>query len=252
MIISGYSYFLFDIDNTIWDFTTNANEALRRVVTDFHIPAGSFEEFYEIYEPHNKELWRKYDTLQITKEFLCMDRFLHPLEHYGISDKKLAEKMGAAYLVEMVKGLVLMPGALQVLQKIREQGGHTAILSNGFKEVQQAKITNCHLRDFFDEIVISEEVGVGKPDTDIYKIALQRLLVHSTGDPMAAADSEALEEAKKRTIMVGDNPLNDIEAASDFGIDQFFLNPSAAPGRFRDGFAPTYESDTLLELIKDN
>ena len=52
--------------------------------------------------------------------------------------------------------------------------------------------------------------------------------------------------ARSRAIMIGDDFANDIEGAQIFGIDQFYYNPYHKPC---DG-GPTYESDNLLDLIK--
>ena len=51
---------------------------------------------------------------------------------------------------------------------------------------------------------------------------------------------------KSETLMVGDDFTNDIEGAQVFGIDQFYYNPKH---KLCDG-GPTYESDSLLDLIK--
>ena len=74
-------------------------------------------------------------------------------------------------------------------------GCKLAVLTNGAGAAQRGKLTRFGLENLFDEVLIEGEVGFGKPDPRIYRLALARL-----GLP---AD---------RVWMVGDNLEWDVRA----------------------------------------
>jgi len=51
----------------------------------------------------------------------------------------------------------------------------TGLLSNAFSDLRQVVTTRLNFSDAFDEMVISAEVHMMKPDPRIYQVALQRL-----------------------------------------------------------------------------
>lgn len=239
-----YAYYLFDIDRTLWDFDTNARNAIFHTLDRFSrdprlaAAVAGRQEFFDRYETVNHALWHRYERGEITKEELRGERFyLTFLQFYGIDDREFAETFGQAYLDRMPVETALIPGARTVLETLRRRGCRIAAVSNGFKEVQYRKLENSGILPFFDAILISEEVGCHKPRPDIFRTALERL---AAGSP-----APGLREIKRQALMVGDDFANDIEGAQVFGIDQFYFNPRHRPC---DG-GPTYESDNLLDLI---
>jgi putative hydrolase of the HAD superfamily len=79
-------------------------------------------------------------------------------------------------------------------------------------------------------VVISEEVGVAKPDIAIFDHT-HRII----GEP-----------AKDRMLMVGDNPHSDILGGIDFGIETCWLNVEGKPKP--SGIEPHYQVASLTEL----
>lgn len=53
----------------------------------------------------------------------------------------------------------------------------TALLSNAFSDLRQVVAERLKFADAFDEMIISAEVGMMKPDLRIYQLALDRLVV---------------------------------------------------------------------------
>ena len=155
----------------------------------------------------------------MSKEDLRWKRFHEAFRWYGVDDEALARKFGEDYLEQMVLENRLMPGAVEMLKSIRSSGGRMAILSNGFKEVQYRKLRGSGIDGFFDAVVVSEEAGCLKPRPGIFAYAVERLSGIRRQD-----NPEAWREAKRQTLMIGDDPVNDIEGAQIFGIDQFYYN----------------------------
>lgn len=87
----------------------------------------------------------------------------------------------------------------------------TALLSNAWDDLRAAIENEWKIADAFDEMVISAEVGMAKPDPRIYRLALERLGV---------APAEA--------VFVDDFPRN-VEAARALGMQAIlFLSAEQA------------------------
>jgi putative hydrolase of the HAD superfamily len=93
--------------------------------------------------------------------------------------------------------------------------------------VQYHKLEKSGIRNYFQRLFISEEMGIHKPHPEIFRAAVT-----------------AFNAKKSDCLMVGDDFAKDIEGAQVFGIDQFFYNPHHIPC----SGGPTYESGTLLDL----
>ena len=96
-----------------------------------------------------------------------------------------------------------------------------ALVTNGIASVQNKRFAASPITPYFKAIVISEEVGIAKPDPRIFEPALQKIGV-------AAAD----------VLYVGDSVSSDMAAARNAGMDFCWLNPGGAP--VPDGHSPAY------------
>lgn len=171
-----YKHILFDLDNTIWDFETNSKQSLLEVYCVYKLDASfkSFEHFYGLYKERNHQLWAAYSQKQISKKYLNNERFFYPLNEVGISDKSFADEIGAEYLDICAKKTALMPYAKELLDYLNGKY-KLHILSNGFAEVQYHKLKNSNLDTYFDRVILSEQVGVLKPDKHIFNFAITSL-----------------------------------------------------------------------------
>lgn len=83
-----------------------------------------------------------------------------------------------------------------------------AIITNGSTQRQKDKIANTNLNSYFDTIIISEEVGLNKPDKRIFELALNRLNVQP-----------------EATLFVGDDIKKDIDGCQNASIKGIWFNP---------------------------
>jgi HAD superfamily hydrolase (TIGR01509 family) len=94
-------------------------------------------------------------------------------------------------------------GARRLLRQVRDAGLRTAILTNGTVDPQRGKIEKHGLAELVDLVVVTEEIGIHKPDPRAFRQVLGRLGV----DAHDAA-------------MVGDDLRNDVDGALATGFGQ--------------------------------
>jgi HAD superfamily hydrolase (TIGR01509 family) len=70
-----------------------------------------------------------------------------------------------------------LPGLLDFVEEGRSRGLWIVLVTNAPEENVEAILLALELREFFDEVVLSDEVGPVKPDPAPYRAALDRLNV---------------------------------------------------------------------------
>ena len=68
-----------------------------------------------------------------------------------------------------------LPGLVDFMEEGRRRGISLALVTNAPRENVEAVLLALELREFFDEVVLSDEVGNVKPDPAPYRAALERL-----------------------------------------------------------------------------
>ncbi len=206
-----YKAIFLDWDDTIGDWSTAANKALQDIYAHYQLNRlyPTFEDYLNVYAPYNLKLWGMYGRGEVTKEWLHLERFLRPIEGLpGTGDglQELAHEMGVEFLRLTNKYFCLLPEAEKVVKYLAAKYPLT-IISNGFKEVQHYKFEHSGLAPYFTHMLISEEVGINKPQPQIFEIALERNGI--TAD---------------QAVMVGDSYSSDIAGAKAAGIDQIWIH----------------------------
>ena len=224
-----YKNLFIDLDDTIYDFSGASRESFRETYDLLHYERyfDSFEHYLSLYEPYNLELWRIYGEGKITKEELNRRRYSHPLECVGVNDQQLADTFCREALGRIPTKGPLMPGALELLEYLRPKY-NMYILSNGFKELQSRKMRTAGIDGYFDALILSEDIGVNKPNRELYEYALVR-----TGSKL------------NESLMIGDMFDTDIVGAANIGMEQMYYNPKEKKGH---AFSPTYEVTHLLQI----
>ena len=207
-----YKAIFLDWDDTIGDWTGAEHKALQDIYSHYHLDAlyPTFEDYLNVYKPYNLELWTLYGQGEVTKERLHFQRFYRPIEKLRVESQesrvRMAHEMGAEFLRLTNKYFSVLPGADEVVRELAKRYPLT-IISNGFKEVQYYKFAHSGLAECFAHTIISEEVGINKPQPGIFNIALRM-------------NGVTADEA----VMIGDSYSSDIAGAKNAGIDQIWLH----------------------------
>lgn len=200
-----------DLDDTIWDFTANSHVSLEIMYRDLDIARiyPDYDAFSSAYYAKNSELWALYHHGKIEKDFLIIERYAHLLRTIGYNDidNRLAQRMNEYYLDTLALQTQLVPYAIELLDYLTQRGYNLYILSNGFIEVQHKKLQSAGIEDYFERMVLSDEIGINKPDRRLFDYALE--VTHSQ-----AAD----------TLMIGDNYDADILGAMHAGWGQIYFD----------------------------
>ncbi len=124
-------------------------------------------------------------------------------------------------------------GTLEVLTAIRKGGYRIAMIANGDSAGARNIIETTVLQDYFDAIIISEEVGIEKPYPEIFKTTLARLGIKA-----------------ENAVMVGNRIDADIVGANRSGMKSVWFRWNT---RYSDAIhsseeKPDFTINSLIEL----
>lgn len=209
----GVKWIWFDLDDTLYDFAASSLIALRHVYEKYNFKRFFADEnvWFETYHRHNAALWQLYNRAEITQEKLRFDRFYLPLREGGVEEEEnlsLNHDLDVVYLEALGATGLLLDGAKEALAHLKSRGYMIGILSNGFSGVQHEKLRSSGIGHLVDRIVLSDDIGVNKPDRRIFDHALRQSGV-SAGE----------------SLMIGDNPDTDIAGALRAGWNAMLYAP---------------------------
>jgi 2-haloacid dehalogenase len=198
-----YETLLFDLDHTLLD--SDASEIAAYAHTMAVIGLDRPDDHFERYLRINHGMWSAVERGEIQPSEVRHRRFEQFVAEVGIT----ADPMVMAD--EFVWGLGnfgdLYDGARDVLDQFAGRA-RLAMITNGLSDVQRARIERLDLDRYFDVVVISSEVGVTKPRSEIFDITFEQL-----GGP-----------DKRTALMIGDSLTSDIRGGSDYDIATCWFN----------------------------
>ncbi len=199
-------HIFFDLDHTLWDFDKNSKLALAALFSQYGISL-ELSKFLKVYEPVNYAYWARFRIEQVTKTELRRGRLRDSFAPFGLTftDGEL-DAMSETYIDELPKNNHLFDGVIETLEELHARYS-LHIITNGFHQVQHDKLCKSGLKDYFESVTTSEEVGVKKPNPIIFRKALEK----------ARAQPQT-------SVMVGDTFEADILGAEAVGMDTLFFN----------------------------
>lgn len=201
-------FLFFDLDGTLCKVDGSRKEILDDCLSDCCISEFGREEYLDA---HQKALGQ--GKLRNRKPI-----FLEILKKKGLSDaEKKAGELCSLYRERVLSDLELYDDA-RILDEVDE---NLVLITNGPERTQRDKIEKLGLGDYFDEIIISGEVGFAKPNPIIFKIA--HLRVGEKGPYIGNSprhDVKGAKEAGFRSVLIDRGVEDDGDA--DFVIDSLF------------------------------
>lgn len=195
---------IFDLDDTIiWDerisrralMETAAEGARRSGVDAGRLASAAKQAAEELWHAHApvkrcnelgivafEGMWGHFhgeeDYLQHLRQWVPEFRksvWQRALAEQGVTDDELAAELGNLFATRRRELQDPMPGAQDILHKLRAAGVRLGLITNGAPDLQREKIEASGLGMFFDAAVVSGEIGTGKPSPEIFHHLLGKL-----------------------------------------------------------------------------
>ncbi len=197
----------FDLDDCLFD-STGLSQRARVKGVDAMISLGLKIErqkalilIQEIVDEYGSNSSKHYDY------FI---RRLNQYENYAITFNEQARYIAAAvmaYHSQKIKHIQLYDDVLKCLEKLKKTSIKTAIITDGIPIKQYEKILRLGINDLIDLVVISDEIGIRKPNPELFSYCLNKFKVKG-----------------HETIYVGDNIYKDIIPAKINKIHSVYIH----------------------------
>ncbi|KOA18336.1 pyrimidine 5'-nucleotidase YjjG [Clostridium homopropionicum DSM 5847] len=221
-----YKLIIFDADETLLDFSKAEEYAFKNTMEYFNKEYET-EYHFNTYKEINKNIWGEFEKELITAEELKEERFRRLFNKLNMNlDTK---EVNGKYIDNLCQGCFILDGALELLNDLKGKF-KLVLITNGLTTVQDARIRRSQIGEFFDSVVISEEVGVAKPNPGIFEFAFKK----------------AGHNNKETALIVGDSLTSDIKGGANFGIDTCWFNPKHLENTTE--IKPVYEIHSLNQL----
>lgn len=224
-----YSCIFFDADDTILDFRSSATMALRQTLEEHDLPIS--KESLDIYHRINQEVWEAFEKKQISAPELRILRFERFLD--AIGEYREPERLSQRYLYILSQSSVFIEGAREALDVLKTNGYRLFLITNGLKEVQRPRFVKARMGQWFDAIIVSDEIGVAKPDQRFFDRAFD----------------EAGFPERESALVVGDSLQSDIQGGNNYGVDTCWFNPAQRENL--SGHLPKYEVANYRQLMME-
>lgn len=125
---------------------------------------------------------------------------------------RFVSRLAALYERREPRSYRLEEGSREALEEVRRAGWTIAVITNGNRRTQPAKIASAGIAPLVDAIVISSHEGFAKPDPRVFRLAAERA-------------GARLEEA----WVIGDDLRQEIAGAAKLGLRSVWVNPLGRP-----------------------
>ncbi len=203
---------LFDLDDTLFDHQHCSRTALEGVHRGHEaFRRMAFVEFEQAHGALLEELHHDVMLGRVPVDDARIERFRRLFLRAGMTPgDDLVRETAVRYRQCYVDARRAVAGAAALVARVRERAA-VVVVSNNIRSEQQEKLEQCGLVSFIDALVVSEDIGVSKPDPMIFTAALERV---------GCGPEEA--------VMVGDSWAADIRGARAAGIRAIWFNQYAA------------------------
>lgn len=173
-------------------------------------------------------MWQRYERNELTWDQLMDHLFADYFKVYhklNVPGRKTIK----TYLTYLSNNHQLIPGTRTLLEYLKNKNYRIFAVTNGQKIVQDKRLKDAHLLQYFNDVFISQVIGVQKPSKEMFDYVLKQIDGNSTS-----------------TLIIGDSLSSDIQGGANAHIDTVWYNPHSLHNTTR--LKPTYEVHRLTEL----
>lgn len=133
------------------------------------------------------------------------------------ADMTLAVHAGQFFRILSTEYIRIYDGVKQMLAMLKDAGKKIYLLSNAQRIFTEYEMHTLGIAEYFDDIFISSECGVKKPDERFFRLLM---------------DKHQLKT--ESCVMIGNDLSNDIGGARQIGLDAFYIHSNISPKLPRD------------------
>ena len=215
----------FDIDYCLMDTPTSE----RRIIRELYAQQGQIvgDDVGDEYREINRKLWVYLDRGELSRAELYVKRFQQLIELHPFH--KPAEEVAPWFLEQLAHAYDAQEGAAHLLERLQKAGVRVFTASNGIGEVMNGRVKAAGLSQYLTGAFAADDVGAMKPSHQYFDTVFKR----------------SGETDLSRTLMVGDNPVTDVNGAVDYGMTGALFG-----ARWQEPSKATYVARTMAELEK--
>ncbi|CAH1851831.1 YjjG family noncanonical pyrimidine nucleotidase [Convivina intestini] len=223
-----YKYLIFDLDDTVLDFSGGEAVNIRRIFAGLGLTDDDLTKAIDTYRGINHKLWGQYEMGKIPRNEIFEVRFTKTLKALNLEGSGM--DLEAKYYDMILHNYRILPHAKHILNELGRK--YTLIAgTNGQAELQRMRLKKTDIERYFDQIYISEEMGSKKPQASFFDQIFQ-------DNPEMTLDN---------TVMIGDGLYTDVLGGNNYGIATLWINHHGTSTS--ENIDPTYEVHTLDEIM---
>ncbi|NLE04574.1 MAG: HAD family hydrolase [Crenarchaeota archaeon] len=224
----------FDLDGTLLDVKNAQNKACELLFFNYNFSEKTeINDFMFFWDKITEKYYADFIKYKSTYSEQRIHRIKELFAHYSVplpSDNAL--KIYGCYLKEFERNWKLFPDVKENLKKLT-RNFQLGIISNGNLKQQLKKLELTGISQLFSSITTGEETGFNKPDQEIFRIAMSRLMVKPD-----------------QCCFVGDNLEFDIYPCIQLNFRKVvFINRSDTTLKDESSFFTIYSLSLLEEII---
>lgn len=165
------------------------------------------DEFLDAYiVAHEKYRKVRYEQLrEVTNAVWVAEALVNLGFDVAVDDPRIKKALNV-FFQDFINTLELREGAKKLIKQA-QQGFKVALISNfTYAPVIYKSLRKMGINEFFNVVVVSEEVGWRKPSGHIFQYALNKLQIQA-----------------KEAVFIGDSPIEDIKGAKQVGLKTIFV-----------------------------
>ena len=197
---------LWDVDGTLLDFLAAEHAAINKCFEVFELGTCT-DEMIKRYSAINRKYWEMLERGEITKPEVLVGRFKEFFETEGIPTE-CAEAFNKEYQVRLGDTICFCDDSYELMKSFQGRYKQYAV-TNGTKVAQDKKLAKSGLIDLFDDIFISEVIGIEKPGIGFFEHVWNTIG----------------EYDKSEVMIIGDSLTSDMKGGNNAGIVCCWYNP---------------------------
>lgn len=200
-----FEIILWDVDQTLLDFKRSESYAVRHCFGLFGLEIT--DEIVALYSGINESFWKRIEKGEIAKKEALIERFRTLFAQIGVTgvepeefQKHYADALGSVYYYQ--------DDSYELVKQLKGQY-RQYLVTNGITHTQRKKLKLSGLDELVEDIFVSEEIGVPKPQKEYFDRCFSRIQ----------------DFDKEKAIIVGDSLSSDMLGGNNAGLVTCWYNP---------------------------